>query len=113
MQRSFSSTEGGRCLPSTPQRNSSIIVRHRQNPGSEEGNQGEAVMDVAANLLLGEEAFFPEFSDDIFGGTAEVEKVSQHSVAGGSDRTYGDEAAMEHEPTRQVGLLDVILTSEL
>ena len=112
MQRSFSSTEGGRCLPSTPQRNISIIVRHRQSPGSEERNQGEAEMDIAANLLLGEEAFFPEFSDDIFGGTTEVEKTSQHAVIGGDDGTCGesqpgDQAAMEHDnTTRQVRLLD-------
>ena len=119
MQRSFSSTEGGRCLPSTPQRNSSVIVRHRQSPGSEEGNQGEAEMDVAANLLLGEEAFFPEFSDDIFGGTTEVEKASHHSVMDGDDMTCEEgqrevHAAMEHDiETRKVCLLDEILMSIL
>ena len=93
------------------------MVRPRLSQGSEDGKEENE--DAAANLLLGEEAFFPEFSDDIFGVTTEIEMASHRSVIGGDDVTYVESqhevpVAMEHDiDGRKVGLLNGILMSFL
>ena len=85
------------------------IVIHRQTQESEDG-QGEAAreMDIAASLLLGEEALFAEFSGDIFGTTTEVEKASNDSAEAADEVMYEisqqeDQSVMGRDgQTRQV-----------
>ena len=108
--RSVSSTEGGRCLPSTPLRNPSAppqIVIRQQSQGSEDGAARE--MDVAASLLLGEEAFFAEFSGDIFGTSAEGDRASRGSEKDDNDMEYDGQQNRDSQ-TRQVCLLSLSLS---